>query len=354
MPGHVLYTEKPDGTDRVFLNSLTEITGLRYSHGLPGGPLAASWNFWADPGFDHRALLPGRTLGIFGGGGGRAWLGTLNAPKRGWPWQCEADGLGALANHYRAGPIAGNFYNLTDVIGQAVNRGLPWTLPASLPTGVGVGAGTTGFPIMSIAEVLNAVTLQLAETWWVDNNGLLTLGSPLTTPNYLFFPSDAGGGRSLNTDYVSAYYVFYTDSTTHTEKALLRANADRQARFGVVEQPLDLTGQGEMSAAQATAAADAQLSMHGPRVPYAGQFTLTHGQALSTGGVPVDLGSIFPPVTGQVIGADPDRVAELYQSSPTYVWVAQTDYDDDLDTLAVTPWDTTGGGLRATLAQRAA
>lgn len=79
--GPEVWTSAPDdaGSDRIYLGQLGETSGLRYSSSFPGGSKALSCVLDVDPLFTHRALTPGRDVGVTCGADD-AWLGTLNAP----------------------------------------------------------------------------------------------------------------------------------------------------------------------------------------------------------------------------------------------------------------------------------
>lgn len=84
MSDPLLWTSAPDsdGTDRIYLDSLGAVTGLRVSHQYPGGCKAVSCTLRVSPDFTHRALTPGRDVGVTAGADD-VWLGTLNVPAVG-------------------------------------------------------------------------------------------------------------------------------------------------------------------------------------------------------------------------------------------------------------------------------
>lgn len=109
------------GGDRVYLDQLGRVSGLRYSSSYSGGSKALSCVLDVDPLFTHRALSPGRDLGATVGADD-IWLGTLNDPtlnddgSRG----ITADGDGAATQHFVAlGLASHNALDVNEVIDAA-------------------------------------------------------------------------------------------------------------------------------------------------------------------------------------------------------------------------------------------
>jgi hypothetical protein len=331
---HVV-TDKWDGTDPVRLGELGHVRELKFSHADPGGPLAAEFSLDIPPSTSPAALKPGRKLTIYAGTS-VVWVGTTIAPERGVPWKIKADGLGAAAKNYRA--TGTNPYNLNTAVPNAVTRGLPWTVPSGLPIGDGDANTDQGPPALTVADVLKDVCPGVGFTWWLDLTGLLHVALPPLVPTVLFTSHSPGGGRVLS-DYVTDYWVVYLDSSTAANAKVWVSNAAAKAVLPIIEEDLDLTSRGAMTAAQATAAGVARLALYGPRIPWAGTFSFAPGQVLNLGGTPTDPVFVRPPIMGRLIQTDPDHASDLTYSDFPNMRVGQTEYDDDLGTLNVVPYD---------------
>lgn len=75
----LVWTSKPDAdsTDRVYLDSLGLVKDLKYGHAFPGGSKALSGTLLVPAGYSHRALTPGRELGVTVGAED-VWHGELS------------------------------------------------------------------------------------------------------------------------------------------------------------------------------------------------------------------------------------------------------------------------------------
>lgn len=328
-----VFTENWDGTERACLNEKGHVRGLRFSHADPGGPLACSFTLDADPTDTPAYLRPGRKLTVRLGS--NVWVGTTSGPERGNPWRVQADGPASDGRKFRA--TGTNPYALSVSLPAAVTRGLRWTIPSGLPTGDGDGR-TDVLPSLSVRDVLDSVAGGVTKTWWVDMSMNLHVGVPPLTPSVMFTSHTPAGGRVL-ASYVTAYHVTYLSSTTGANVQTFVRATDTEAVFPVVEEPLDLTSKGAMSSAVASAVASARLALYGPRIPWAGQFTFGAGQVQTISGGPVDLATVRPPIMGRLIQTDPDHAAELNYSAMTDLRVGVSEYDDDLDSLTITPYD---------------
>lgn len=119
----LVWTSAPDAgsSDRVYLDLFGAVSGLRYGHAYPGGCKALSCQLSVPPEFSHRALTPGRDVGVTVGAED-TWLGTLNAPtvsddgRR----QITADGdSAAIARFVALGLGTHNALNPNEVIDAA-------------------------------------------------------------------------------------------------------------------------------------------------------------------------------------------------------------------------------------------
>lgn len=328
-----VYSDAPQGGDRVWLDGLGIITGLTFSTAYPGGADAASWNFLVPEAFEHRALTPGRRIEILNGAS-RCWKGRLQEPTPGTPWNCAAVGIGTEAANWRAfAPTSNNALALNEVVDQAIARGLQWTRSATLPTEAGTNQASAS---MTVADAMSQVADDNNQYWKVDNRGAVTLGSAPASPTHLFYAVDTAGARTLN-GFVTTLYLHYTDSTSKTVKTVVSTNAAAALKFGPLEDEYDLTGVGTMAAGHAQQYSDALLAKLTPKTYFSDQYTATYGQVCSLGGQPVDLATIAAGIMIRVHYVTPSDTGELAHADAANVLIGATEYDSDTDTLTLTP-----------------
>lgn len=123
----MMWTALPDdnSSDRIYLDELGTVSGLRYSSIFPGGSKALSCVLDVDPLYTHRALTPGRDVGVTCGAA-EAWLGQLNAPvvNPDGSRAITADGDAATAQHFMAlGLATHNALNPNEAIDAATLSG---------------------------------------------------------------------------------------------------------------------------------------------------------------------------------------------------------------------------------------
>lgn len=343
MSRFAVYSDAPAGGDRVYLDELGIVQALRFSTDMHGD-LAASWQMQLDPRTDHRALQPGRMVGI--PIGASAWRGTLGNPARGDVWQFTAFGASWMAKNYNAiAPTTGNALKLDEVVDAAIARGLPWTRPSALPA---LAAGSEGSGTGSLADALNTVCDAKGQYWTVNRAGQITAAARPTTVAYILAANDTAGGRTVG-GFVTDVHVTYQDSTTWAATTILRSVTSRP--YGRFEDRLDITHRGPIAAAQAQEAGDNWLAKRGPRLAFTGAFTVASRQLLSPGGTPVDLATVQA-LDGvvRVLLTDPDSAAGELATGAVNLPVGETDYDVDADTLTLTPLDITRTGLSAVFA----
>lgn len=119
----MVWTSNPDadGTDRIYLDQLGTVSGLRYSSQWPGGAKDLSCRLSVPPEFSHRALSPGRDIGVTVGAED-GWLGTLLTPRTAPDGSREITGEGdsaATAHFVALGLETHNALNVNEVIDAA-------------------------------------------------------------------------------------------------------------------------------------------------------------------------------------------------------------------------------------------
>lgn len=328
-----VYSDAPQGGDRVWLDGLGIITGLTYSTAYPGGADQASWNFLVPEAFEHRALTPGRRVEVLNGAS-RVWKGRLQEPVPGTPWNCSAVGIGAEAASFRAyAPSSNNALALNEVVDGAIDRGLQWTRNATLPTETGTNQNSAS---MTVADAMNQVADDNNLYWKVDNRGNVTLGPSPGNATHLFYAIDTAGARTLN-GFVTTLYLHYTDSTSKTIKTVVSKNQAAIDRFGNVEDEYDLSSVGTMSAAHAQQYGDALIAKLTPRSYFSDQFTATKGQLCTLGGQPIDLATAAAGIDMRVHYVAPSATGEVYPGQQADILIGATQYDSDNETLTLTP-----------------
>lgn len=328
-----IFSDAPQGGDRVWLDGLGIITGLLFSTTYPGGADQASWNFLVPEAFEHRAMGPGRRVEILNGAS-RVWKGRLQEPVPGTPWNCTAIGIGTEAANFRAyAPASNNALALNEVVDNAISRGLQWIRNATLPTETGTNQASAS---MSVADAFNQVSDDNNQYWKVDNRGNITLGPSPANATHLFYAIDTAGARTLN-GFVTTLYLHYTDSTSKTIKTVVSTNAAAAARFGNLEDEYDLSSVGTMAAGHAQQYSDALLAKLTPRTYFSDQFTATKGQLCTLGGQPVDLATIAAGIDMRVHYVAPSATGEIYPGQQADILIGATQYDSDNETLTLTP-----------------
>ena len=348
MSFYAVYTEAPTGGDRVYLDTLGILQALRWTT-VVKGDWAATWQMILDRGYQHRALQPGRRVGI-PISPGNTWTGTLKAPQRGTVWQFSAIGLAQQVYNYDAiAATSGNALAPNEIVDAAITRGLPATRPSSLPS---LTAGLQASGSISVGAALDQVCQQLNRVWNIARNtGAITTAALPTTLTHVLQASDNAGGRTLD-GYVTNVSVLYRDATTYLAATVQRENTAARIKYGRIEgQPLDLTPQGPMTLAQAQTAGDNYLAQNAPRPKFAGTFSVVRGQLLNPGGGVVDPATLQPyGALVRVLLTDPDTSAGETVTGPLQTAVGQVDYDADSSTLTLTPFDYSPQGLAALIA----
>jgi hypothetical protein len=336
-----VYSEAPGSGDRVYLDSLGVIRGLRFSTTI-NGDWAASWQAALDPRLDHRALQPGRQISI-PITPSQAWQGTLDTPHADTVWEFTATGTAQLLDRWSAiDSTTANALNLNQVTDEAITRGLNatrGTLP-SLP------AGSQPSGSLTLAAAYTQVTSGLNQWWNISRTNKITAATLPTTLTYLLKAQDKAGGRTAD-GFVTDVTVVYLNAATYKPDVLQRSNTAARNKYGRYEQFLDLTPDGPLTTAQAQTRGDNYLTVNAPRLKFTGAFLVARGQLLTPGGTAVDLATVQSGALTQVMLTDPDTAAGELALGPVQIVAGQTEYDVDADQLAYTPLDYSPQGLAA-------
>lgn len=338
-------SEQIGGGDRVWLDGLGKISGLRYSSSYPGGAATASWQIALDMRAQHRAWTPGREIGIWCGGS-RIWHGELDNPNRDTVWQMNAIGRPSDTKRFLAiAPTSDNAANLNEVVDAAIVRGLGFVRPSSLPS-ISASAQIPSGSVY-IDDALQQVTtgLTVPQFWSVDNHDVITTSVAPTSASLILFATGVGGGR-VTQGFATDVVVTYLSATGVVSTVTVSASS---RPFGVFEVPLDITDQGLLPMSQATAAGHAQLALNGVRLKFLDPFTVTYGQLVTIGGSPVDLATVRPGVGFNVIVTDPDSAGEVSLSGAVKCVGGVTDYDVDSNVLTLATTDYASDSLAEAL-----
>jgi hypothetical protein len=160
-----------EGSDRVYLDQLGVIEELKYSHAYPGGAKDLSCKFVVDPDFTHRAISPGRDIGVTVGCED-VWRGQLATPvvNDDGSRQLIGEGDSVTTKHFLAlGLGSHNVLNINEVIDAANLSGRHFRFYRTELLPVPPGAyGRDGSMMMD--EALNQVSLAQKMHWRVDRD----------------------------------------------------------------------------------------------------------------------------------------------------------------------------------------
>lgn len=341
----VVWTEDPGGGNRVYLNRLGQpaaLSGLQWSTTYPGGDNDWSATLSFEPTASHLGLRLGRKVVIARGGATR-FQGRIDIAQRGNPWQLSGQGLAQIGAAFTAVDSGGNAYNLNNIIDQAIARGLPWTRPASLPT-AGAAASGSGTIDNSLATVGKAQ----GQAWSLTALGAITMAAPPTTPIYILRAAQALTPRVVG--YTQAVGVY--QSSTSATATVTASNAAAQGKWGHIEGRYDMTGLGVITSGTASTYLANWLTANLAQASYTDTIAVQPGQLLAAAngaaGGPVDLATVRAGCLITVFDIDPDH-SHLLTPGPLQMLVGRTEYDNDTDTLTLTPVGVKGTSLLAAL-----
>ncbi|HEY5201657.1 MAG TPA: hypothetical protein VIJ31_12205 [Acidothermaceae bacterium] len=354
----LVYTEDPGGGNRIFLdrlvpNELSTVTGLQWTTTYPGGDSSWSCGLNADPNLSHLGLNLGRQVTIVKGGAIR-FQGKLATAARGVPWQLQGPGAFSVAitsagsgGFIAVAPTSGNAYNLDEIISNAQTRGLQWTVPTPLPGSLSIPtAGTAASGSCDLDTAFGTVGKALGLVVSLSPLQAVTMAAPPTTARYVLRPQQA----------LTPTLAGFTQAVgLYSGGVLLASNPAAQAKWGNLEGVYDMTSLEGTTPLDATTAGNYLSNWLTANLAYptytstltvqTGQLRVVHGTAM---GGPVDLSTVRAGHLIDVYDINPDH-SHLLAPGPLQILTGQTSYDDDTDTLTVTPVGAIGTDLLAAL-----
>jgi hypothetical protein len=337
-------TRRPDGTQPRWLGTLGHVGGLTYSWVNPGGPDQLSCTLQVSPEVRTDALNPGRQVQVVRGAR-VIWDGKLTEPvPSAAGWQVTATGIGHAGSDFDA--VYTTWTNQNDAVNAAISRGLRWVNPGgnSIPAGVWLGQQSDSGS-MTITDLLNLFCTQGGYTWYVSvtpaGNTLSVYLFPAATlanvNRVLVAPGPVARtlGGDVNTIWVR--YQSSADSAATATYALTSVTtAGAAALHGTMEDYLDLSSAGPLTAGQAQAKAAAVLARY-QRASWAGPFTVRPGQLLNPGGAPVDPGLDHCGTIVRLVLTSFGYGGELVPD-PAVFMVGAYEWNDETQTAQVTPF----------------
>lgn len=348
----------PGSSTPQWFGAAGHVTGLTYSFACPGGCDKASWTLEVPALYRNTMMNPGGNVSIHRGGH-VVWNGKLDEPvPTASGWTMTAIGTGNLGTDYLA-LYSGTWpTGLPDsAVNAAITRGLPWANPGiGTPTGIWLGQEIDS-GAQTITDLLNLVCTRGGLTWYVNSqpgglpgNDLSVFTLPTTVNRRLVastpVPRTLGG--DINTIYLR--YEVTADNATSGAAATYAttsvANAASVAAHGVIEVYIDLSDVGVQTATAAQAVGNHVLAIY-QRASFAGPFTVSPGQLLTTGGQPVDLGTGQGTVC-QLVLVDYGYGGEVSPGPVSFI-VGAYAYDDQAQTAQITPYQSLDDSLTGLL-----
>ena len=337
-----------DGSDPVWLGTLGHTTNLTYGSVLPGGDDQLSCLLQVPATLRTEALNPGRYVRVCRGASD-CWTGKLSEPApSATGWTVSATGLGTMGADFSA---IYSTWDQNDALNQAIARGLPWVNPGVSASGVWLGQKPDSGSI-TITDYLNQICTYGGLTWSVGRGGVLSVYPlPTTVTRLLVCTTPVTRTISADVNVLNLRYQTSGDTATAATYALTQASLPESiAVHGVMENYADLSSAGTLTTELAQSIGAYVLSRYN-RANFAGPFTVSAGQYLTTGGTPVDLGCEQAGEVAQLMLTDYGYGGEVTAAPVTFI-VGAYSYDDVAQTATVTPFqavDSTIAGLLTTV-----
>jgi hypothetical protein len=352
----------PGSTAWAYLGSLGVVTALTYSFTCPGGCDAMTCTIMVPAAYRTQLFNPGWQVRITRGGH-QVWDGKLDDPvPTSGGWNLTAVGAGNRGTDFLA------VYTDTWPTGQpdesvngAISRGLGWANPGvGTPSGAWYGQ-TVDSGAQTITALLNLICTRGGLTWMVnsqpggvpgDDLSVFPLPSVVNRLLVCTTPVARTLGGDVNTIYIR--YEISADTTSGTTSVpavygvTVAQNAASVAAHGEMETYIDLSDVGVMTAGAAQAVGNQVLAIY-QRASFAGPFTGSYGQLLTTGGTPIDPGTdqagtyIRPILTDYAYGGEVTPQFPVEFITGAYSW------DDFAQQFSATPYVAVDASLQGLL-----
>ena len=340
----------PPGSSALqWLGTLGHVMDLTYSFICPGGADQATWSLMVPASYRDMRMNPGTTVSIWRGGH-VVWNGKMDEPvPADGGWTMSAIGTGNLGTDYLA-LYTGSWGTGTpdNAVNAAITRGLPWANPGiGNPSGMWIGQEVDS-GAQTITDILTLVCTRGGLAWYVNSqpgglpgNDLSVFPLP-SAPNRLLVatsPVPRTLGGDINTIYLR-YMVTADNSTTGASAVYATTsvqNAQSVAVHGVIENYLDLSSAGVMSAGAAQAVGNHVLGIY-QRASFAGPFTGTWGQLLTLGGQAIDPGTDQAGTVCRAVLADYGYGGEITPQFPVSFITGAYSWNDQTQEFSVTPY----------------
>lgn len=350
LPGSSQVAVAPPGSSAwQWLGTIGQVTALTYSYVCPGGCDQMTATVMVPAAYRTQLFNPGWQVKITRGGH-QVWDGRMDEPQPSPSgWTLTAEGTGNRGQDFLA------IYSSTwpasqpdQSINGAISRGLPWDNPGvGTPSGAWYGQAVDS-GAQTITALLNLICTRGGLTWYVNSQPGGQPGDDLsvfplpTTVNRLLVATTPVGrtlGGDINTIFIK-YEVTADNSTTGAAAVYATTsvqNAASVAAHGVIETYIDLSDVGVQTATAAQAVGNAVLSVY-QRASYAGPFTVSYGQLLTTGGQPIDLGTDQAGTVCKLILTDFAEGGEVVVTAPPQFITGAYSYDDFAQVATITPY----------------
>jgi hypothetical protein len=326
-----------DGTPATELGEVKSLGFTRsFAGGQGGGFRDARLSLDLEPGFQHPSLHLNAPVELRHGADSLGKGNIVSIDRN--TWEIVVDGIVRLGEDYESRTDAGVPAGLATGLPAAIGRGLPWVKDPALV----LPGDVVGQSMQSISDALNDFATQQNKSWLLDGDTLRMVANP-TTPSLMLMATD--NPNSSTDGLVSVVTAKYAGAVDESGNPALISYVTVEADDAPkrVERTIDLTSNGAMTAADATAQAKAALTS-GATSPLTESVSVSPGTLFTAAGD--DLTDILCTVReGQMVRqldwVNPDGSPGLYRD-----WIiGGVDWSTD-GGLVLTPV----GGTAATLA----
>ena len=346
-------TTELDGSRPVWLGRLGHVSGLTWSFSCPGGCDQASATLAVPASYKSPAIEAGRLVRIYRGAS-CVWNGQMLEPEPAASgWALTAVGSGNFGTNFVADYTTWN-NNPDESVNRAITRGLAWTNPGiGSPAGMWLGQRVDPAS-QTITDLLNLVCTRGGLVWEVSRQNVLSV-VPLPTAVTRLLVSNTPVARTLAGDLNTVWFRFQEQISRSFPgvKPVLRYFTNSVASqasidaHGALEAFLDLSSAGVMPLEVAQGVASFVLQKY-QGASFAGPFTVTPQQFLTTGGTPADLGCQKAGIVCQLICVDYGYGGELNAAPVTFL-IGEFEYDDDAEVATITPFQAVRSDLTSLL-----